>query len=72
MITDCESGIKEVEDILANLEIAPSQGFLPALKAASKRALYPFRRAALVGLLFVLDGLRGNLDTASALLQMYS
>ncbi|CEJ60025.1 hypothetical protein PMG11_08619 [Penicillium brasilianum] len=75
MITDCESAIQELDGTSSKLQNGPSQaaqGDFPALKTASKRALYPFRRDALVGLLSVLDGLQENLDTALALLQMYA
>ena len=80
MTTDSESEIKEVKAKSKRwrtfsrplIEIASSQGFFPALKTASKRALYPFRRDALVGIMGVLDGLQGNLDTALALLQTYT
>jgi hypothetical protein len=74
MITDCESGIKDLEKTLSKLQDTSSQSsqrVFPQLKSASKRALYPFRRDALVGLLAVLEGLQENLDTALALLQMY-
>lgn len=75
MITDCESAIQELDNTSSKLRNNPSQaaqGVFPALKTASKRALYPFRRDALVGLLSVLGGLQENLDTALALLQMYA
>lgn len=74
MITDCESGIEDVKITLSNIQpdsSEPSQGVFPKIKTASKRALYPFRRDALVGLLTVLETLQENLDTALALLQMY-
>ncbi|GLI75175.1 hypothetical protein PoHVEF18_003428 [Penicillium ochrochloron] len=73
MITDCESGIQDVKITLSKIQTdssEPSQGVFPKIKTASKRALYPFRRDALVGLLTVLEWLQENLDTALALLQM--
>lgn len=74
MITDCKGGIEDLERTLPKIQSnssEPSQGVFPKIKTASKRALYPFRRDALVGLLPVLEGLQENLDTALALLQMY-
>ncbi|KAF3395698.1 hypothetical protein F1880_006691 [Penicillium rolfsii] len=74
MIADCKSSIEDLERNLLKIQpdsSQPSQGVLPKIKSASKRALYPFRRDTLVELLTVLEGLQENLDTALALLQMY-
>lgn len=74
MITDCESGIKELSSTLLKLQnssLYVSQGVFPALKTTSKQALYPFRRDSLVGHLSVLEGLQDNLDTTLAVLQVY-
>jgi hypothetical protein len=74
MITDCESGIEDVKITLSKIQSyssEPSQAVFPNIKTASKRALYPFRRDALVDLLTVLEGLQENLDTALALSHVY-